>query len=69
MKINSKGHSQVQFYMNAEQIQMFERLYPRCRTRFLSLCIEKALNDKDFFTSVFFANAYELFQDKSLAPF
>lgn len=69
MKINSKGHSQVQFYMNAEQIQMFERLYPRCRTRFLSLCIEKALNDKDFFTRVFFESAYELFQDKPLAPF
>lgn len=69
MKINGKGHAQIQFYMPAKDIEMFERIYPRCRTRFLSLCIQKALNDQDFFTSVFFENAYELFQNKSLAPF
>lgn len=32
----------------------FQRLYPYCLSRFVKLCIKKAVSDKQFFNEIYF---------------
>lgn len=34
----------------------FQRLYPYCLSRFIKLCIKRAVSDKQFFNEIFFNN-------------
>lgn len=39
-------------------VELFERCYPRCRTRFISLALEKAVKDKVLFDKIFFPTVF-----------
>lgn len=56
MNPNRKDTGTITVHVNIDRddVDRFERLYPRCRTRFLRRCMQIALNDKIFFDKIFF---------------
>lgn len=36
-------------------LKTFRRLYPKLLGRFLTICVKRAISDKDFFTKIFFS--------------
>lgn len=52
------SNKQITFYMDSSISDVFDRLYPRLRSRFLKLCIEKSIQDKQFFDSVYFGDVF-----------
>lgn len=55
MALNSKGDKvQVHSYVDANSLKTFKRLYPSCLARFISLVLEKANSDYEFFAQIFF---------------
>lgn len=47
--------SPFSFRISTEDKNVFQRLYPYCMSRFIKLCIKKAIQDKSFFNSIFFS--------------
>lgn len=44
----------VSFWIEKTTIDLFQRTYRGCLSRFVVNCIKKALNDKEFFDQIFF---------------
>lgn len=42
------------FRINKQDRDDFQRLYPYCLSRFIKLCINKAVKDKQFFNDIYF---------------
>lgn len=42
------------FRINKQDKHTFQNLYPYCLSRFIKLCIKKAVNDKQFFNQIYF---------------
>lgn len=47
--------SPFSFRISTEDKNLFQRLYPYCLSRFIKLCIKKAVQDKQFFNDIFFS--------------
>lgn len=47
--------SPFSFRINKQEKNNFQKLYPYCLSRFLKLCIKKAVNDKKFFNEIYFS--------------
>lgn len=37
-----------------DRYKMFQKLYPYCFSRFIKLCVIRAVKDKDFFNEIYF---------------
>lgn len=55
--VRNDSNPTVTVHANVDRVtvDLFERLYPRCRTRFINLCMKKATESKVFFDKVFFS--------------
>lgn len=42
------------FRISKKDRDEFQRLYPYCLSRFIKLCINKAVTDKQFFNEIYF---------------
>lgn len=40
--------------ISTEHRNLFQRLYPYCLSRFIKLCIKRAIEDPSFFNDVYF---------------
>lgn len=47
--------SPFSFRVSTEDKNVFQHLYPYCMSRFIKICIKKAIKDKSFFNSIFFS--------------
>lgn len=55
MKYSISGKKvQITFYSDSKDRDKFQQLYPHLLTLFLFRAIKRAINDKEFFDSVFF---------------
>ena len=52
--MKDKSKKQVISWLTVEIVERFQQLYPYCLTTFIKGCIIKAINNKQFFNSVFF---------------
>ena len=50
---------QINVSVDISDYDNFQRAYPRMLTRFLSMCIRRALEKKEFFDDVCFSMTYE----------
>lgn len=57
MNPNRKPEGTITVHVNVDRdiVDVFERLYPRLRTRFIRLCMKIAVSDKEFFDRVYFS--------------
>lgn len=46
--------SPFSFRISIEDKNNFQKLYPYCLSRFVKLCIKKAVSDKQFFNKIYF---------------
>lgn len=53
----------VSINVNDDSLQLFRSMYPRCLSSFLSCCVIRATEDKDFFSDVFFYSLNEVFKN------
>lgn len=49
-----KNKKQINVSIPSDMYERFIRLYKGCLTRFITNCVKRALNDKNFFSSIFF---------------
>lgn len=50
----SEDKAVFHLFLPKADIEMFQRLYPHCQTRFFGNCLKLALNDSSFFDKIFF---------------
>lgn len=46
-------NSPITIRLPDSDLKTFKRLYPKLLGRFLSLCVKRAIENKDFFTKIF----------------
>lgn len=49
-----KNKTTIHLFVDKKDMESFEKLYPRCRQRFLANCLKVASKDKVFFEKIFF---------------
>lgn len=52
--MTKQKNKQISFQINSEISELYQKKYPYTLSIFLRKCVEKALNSKDFFDTVYF---------------
>lgn len=62
MNPNRKPSGTITVHANVDRtiVDLFNRMYPRCLTRFIRSCMSTAVNDKVFFDKMFFPDVSSL---------
>lgn len=57
--MNKKDYTQISFWIEKELGKKAQAMFPNCVSRLARNCLVKAMNDKEFFETVFFCEDYE----------
>lgn len=52
--MKKEDSSPFSFRINKQDKNTFQKLYPYCLSRFIKLCISKAVRDPEFFNKIYF---------------